>query len=223
MPTVTLVTGGGRSGKSRYAMAMATAATVVRPAFVATAEVTDDEMAERVRRHQAERDGRFVNVEEPVQLAEALRSLPADVDLAIVDCLTVWLGNLYHYGHVADDGASEPIEALLALLREPPCDIVLVTNEVGMGIIPADEPDDLIQREKNIYLAQVKESGKPEAAWEKIVNGKLEKFYQEQCLLEQGFIKDPKVTIQDMVSQRIAKLGENILISRFTRYQLGQD
>jgi len=86
-----------------------------------------------------------------------------------------------------------------------------------------DIPADLVEREKNIYLAQVKESGKPEAAWEKIVNGKLEKYYQEQCLLEQGFIKDPKVTIQDMVSQKIAKLGENISISRFTRYQLGQD
>jgi len=86
-----------------------------------------------------------------------------------------------------------------------------------------DIPDDLIQREKKIYLAQAKESGKPEAAWEKIVNGKLEKFYQVQCLLEQGFIKDPKSTIQDLLSQRIAKLGENISISRFTRYQLGQD
>ena len=138
MSTVTLVTGGGRSGKSRYAMGMATADAIVRPAFVATAEVTDEEMAERVRLHQAQRDGRFVNVEEPVHLAAALRNLPADVDMAIVDCLTVGLGNLYHHGHVADDGASEPIEALLERLRNPPCDIVLVTNEVGMGIIPAD-------------------------------------------------------------------------------------
>ncbi|MDH5564334.1 MAG: elongation factor Ts, partial [Nitrospirota bacterium] len=86
-----------------------------------------------------------------------------------------------------------------------------------------DIPADLVERERNIYLAQVKESGKPEAAWEKIVAGKLEKYYQEQCLLEQGFIKDPKVTIQEMVSQKIAKLGENISISRFTRYQLGQE
>jgi len=86
-----------------------------------------------------------------------------------------------------------------------------------------DIPADLIEREKNIYLAQVKESGKPEAAWEKIVNGKLEKYYQEQCLLEQPFIKDPKVKIQDLLSQKVAKLGENISISRFTRYQLGQD
>ena len=104
-------------------------------------------------------------------------------------------------------------------------------KEVGMQIAasqPAfvkreDIPEDLIQREKNVYLGQVKESGKPEAAWEKIVNGKLEKFYQEQCLLEQGFIKDPKVSIKDLVAQKIAKLGENISISRFTRYQLGQD
>ena len=138
MPTVTLVTGGGRSGKSRYAMEMATAPAIVRPAFVATAEVTDEEMAERVRLHQAQRDGRFVNVEEPIALGEALRTLPADVDLAIVDCLTVWLGNLYHYGHVDAEGVSAPVEALLAVLRDPPCDIVLVTNEVGMGIIPAD-------------------------------------------------------------------------------------
>ncbi len=86
-----------------------------------------------------------------------------------------------------------------------------------------DIPAELIEREKNIYLAQVKESGKPEAAWEKIVNGKLEKYYQEQCLLEQPFIKDPKVKIQDLLSQKVAKLGENISISRFTRYQLGQD
>ncbi len=86
-----------------------------------------------------------------------------------------------------------------------------------------DIPEAMIEREKNIYLAQVKESGKPEAAWEKIVNGKLEKYYQEQCLLEQAFIKDPKVKISDLVAQKIAKLGENISIARFTRYQLGQD
>jgi elongation factor Ts len=86
-----------------------------------------------------------------------------------------------------------------------------------------DIPQDLIEREKNIYLAQMKESGKPEAAWEKIIKGKLEKYYQEQCLLEQAFIKDPGISIQDLLSQKIAKLGENLTISRFTRYQLGQD
>jgi elongation factor Ts len=86
-----------------------------------------------------------------------------------------------------------------------------------------DIPQDLIEREKNIYLGQMKESGKPEAAWEKIIKGKLEKYFQEQCLLEQAFIKDPSISIQDLLSQKIAKLGENLTISRFTRYQLGQD
>ena len=83
-------------------------------------------------------------------------------------------------------------------------------------------PPDLIEKEKKIYLAQAKEMGKPEAAWPKIVEGKLEKFYQESCLLEQAFIKDPAVSIKDMVAQKIAKIGENINIRRFTRYQLGQ-
>ena len=77
--------------------------------------------------------------------------------------------------------------------------------------------------EKAIYLAQAKELGKPEAAIDKIVHGKLEKFYQEHCLLEQSFIKDPNRTIIDILTQKIAKLGENVTIARFTRYQLGQE
>ncbi|MDA0738915.1 MAG: translation elongation factor Ts [Nitrospirae bacterium] len=85
-----------------------------------------------------------------------------------------------------------------------------------------DVPADLIEREKAVYLGQAKEMGKPEPAWEKIVIGKLEKFYQEQCLLEQSFIKDPNITIKEILTQKIAKLGENISIARFTRYQLGQ-
>ncbi len=84
-------------------------------------------------------------------------------------------------------------------------------------------PSGQIEREQAIYLAQAKELGKPEAAIDKIVQGKLEKFYQENCLLEQSFIKDPNVTITEILTQKIAKLGENITIARFTRYQLGQD
>jgi len=84
-------------------------------------------------------------------------------------------------------------------------------------------PADQIEREKTVYLGQAKEMGKPEAAWEKIVQGKLEKFYQEQCLLEQSFIKDPNITIKEILTEKIAKLGENISIARFTRYQLGQE
>ena len=82
---------------------------------------------------------------------------------------------------------------------------------------------EIIEREKSVYLGQAKEMGKPEAAWEKIVQGKLEKFYQEQCLIEQSFIKDPNSTIKQILTEKIAKLGENISIARFTRYQLGQE
>lgn len=84
-------------------------------------------------------------------------------------------------------------------------------------------PAEQVEREKAIYLAQAKELGKPEAAIDKIVQGKLEKFYQENCLLEQSFIKDPNVSITEILTQKIAKLGENISIARFTRYQLGQE
>jgi elongation factor Ts len=85
-----------------------------------------------------------------------------------------------------------------------------------------DIPSDVIEREKAVYQGQCKEMGKPEAAWPNIIEGKLEKFYQEMCLLEQAFIKDPSVTIKDLLTQRIAKIGENIVIRRFTRYELGQ-
>ena len=85
-----------------------------------------------------------------------------------------------------------------------------------------DVPPDLIDKEKAIYQAQAKEMGKPQAAWAKIVEGKLEKFYEDNCLLEQAFIKETSITIKDLVAQKIAKIGENITVRRFTRYQLGQ-
>ena len=83
-------------------------------------------------------------------------------------------------------------------------------------------PADVVTKERSIYEGQAKELGKPPAAWPKIIEGKLEKFYQENCLLEQGFIKDPSVTIKDLLAQQIGKIGENMNIRRFTRYQLGQ-
>ena len=86
-----------------------------------------------------------------------------------------------------------------------------------------DIPAAVLEKERSIYRAQCKEMGKPEAAWDKIVQGKIEKFYEESCLLEQAFIKDPTVTIKDLLVQKIAKIGENIAIRRFTRYQLGHE
>jgi len=83
-----------------------------------------------------------------------------------------------------------------------------------------DVPGKLIESEREIYKAQVK--GKPANVTEKIVDGKLDKFYSTVCLLEQGFIKNPDVTIKDLLSAKIAELGENIVIRRFTRYLVGE-
>src|SRR6266852_4696239 len=84
----------------------------------------------------------------------------------------------------------------------------------------ADVPGNLIEAEREIYKAQVK--GKPENVMNKIVEGKLDKFFSTVCLLEQGFIKNPDVTIKDLLSAKIAELGENIVIRRFTRYLVGE-
>ena len=84
-----------------------------------------------------------------------------------------------------------------------------------------DVAEDVIAREKNIYEAQAREEGKPERIVERIVQGKLEKFFEEVCLLEQPFVKDPDMSVNQLVSGVVAKLGENIVVRRFQRYQLG--
>src|SRR5881397_3485714 len=84
----------------------------------------------------------------------------------------------------------------------------------------ADVPGNLIEAEREIYKAQVK--GKPANVADKIVEGKLDKFYSTVCLLEQGFIKNPDVTIKDLLNTKISELGENIVIRRFTRYLVGE-
>jgi len=89
-------------------------------------------------------------------------------------------------------------------------------------LLKEDVPQDVIEREKEIYRAQVKD--KPPHVVEKIIEGKLEKFYTEACLLEQLFVKDPeqKQRIRDIITEKIAKLGENIVLRKFVRFQLGE-
>jgi elongation factor Ts len=84
-----------------------------------------------------------------------------------------------------------------------------------------DVPPELIAKEREVYEAQLKEQGKPEKVWEKITEGKLDKFYKDICLLEQSFIKDPDKTITQLQTEVVAKIGENIQIRRFARYQVG--
>jgi elongation factor Ts len=85
-----------------------------------------------------------------------------------------------------------------------------------------DVPADVIEKEKEIYRAQMKESGKPANVIEKIVEGKLEKYFQETCLLEQAYIKDDKKNVEILLKEKIAKLGENLVIKRFVRFVLGE-
>ncbi|WP_022852449.1 translation elongation factor Ts [Thermodesulfatator atlanticus] len=86
-----------------------------------------------------------------------------------------------------------------------------------------DLPEEVINREKEIYIAQAKESGKPENVIEKIVQGKMEKFYKEVTLLEQPFVKNPDLTIQDLLNELMSKTGERIQIRRFARFQVGEE
>lgn len=85
-----------------------------------------------------------------------------------------------------------------------------------------DITPEMVEREKDIYMTQAKESGKPEKVLEKIVEGKMQKFYAEVSLLEQQYVKNPDIKVQDLLNELIAKTGEKVVISRFVRYQLGE-
>lgn len=97
---------------------------------------------------------------------------------------------------------------------------IAATNPVAIS--REQVPQELIEREKKIYEEQVRESGKPEHVIPKIVEGKMEKFFKENVLLEQAYIKNPEITVQDLLNELIAKTGEKIVIRRFVRFQIGE-
>ena len=97
---------------------------------------------------------------------------------------------------------------------------IAATNPVG--IRPEDVPKEIINKEKEIYRAQAIETGKPEKIIDKIAEGKLQKFYKDNCLMSQAYVRDPNVTIDDLLNGLIAKIGENITIKRFVRFQVGE-
>lgn len=130
LPRITLVLGGARSGKSRYAE------TLVREAgggiYLATAEALDDEMAARIARHRAERGDGWTTIEAPLELAAALEDGARHGRPILVDCLTLWLSNLMGAGRAVQPA----IIHLIATLKTLPVPVVLVSNEVGQGIVP---------------------------------------------------------------------------------------
>jgi len=91
-----------------------------------------------------------------------------------------------------------------------------------LGIQVEDVSEDIIEKEKEIYRAQALELGKPEKVVEKIVEGKIDKFFKDNCLLNQAYVREPDMTISDLLNDLIAKIGENITIKRFVRYQIGE-
>jgi elongation factor Ts len=97
-----------------------------------------------------------------------------------------------------------------------------IASAKPLAVSSEDLPADVVARERAIFEAQVAESGKPEQVRPKIIEGKLKKFYQENALLEQPFVKDDKKTIGDLVKEVSAKVGENIVVRRFVRYELGE-
>ena len=88
---------------------------------------------------------------------------------------------------------------------------------------PDEIPEDVLEREKEIYRSQALAEKKPEKIWDKIIEGKLNKYYEEVCLTKQKFIKNTDITIETLVNNLIAKTGENIIVRRFARYQLGEE
>jgi len=97
-----------------------------------------------------------------------------------------------------------------------------VTASNPLYVKREDVPEDAKEKEKNIYRKQAIESGKPEKIIDKIAEGKMEKFYQEVCLIEQPFIKNQDITVKELLEELIVKMGEKILVNRFVRFQLGE-
>ncbi len=136
---IELVLGGARAGKSTWALARVEALAPSGPiAFVATATAGDDEMAARIAAHRAERASRFVTVEEPWALPDRLPALAATHAAVVVDCLTLWVANRLLAVDARDDDVAAAIRALADALPGLAAPVVFVTNEVGLGIVPAD-------------------------------------------------------------------------------------
>ena len=97
---------------------------------------------------------------------------------------------------------------------------IAATNPVSIS--QQDVPKEVVEKEMEIYRDQIRAMGKPEQMIDKIAEGKLSKFYKENCLLNQAYVRDPNVTISDLINEQIAKIGENITIKRFVRFQVGE-
>ena len=131
---MTVIGGGSRSGKSRFALELARKRGA-HLALIATAEALDQEMRERIAAHQADRGNQFTTIEEPLEVSGVLGWQSSRCNAIVVDCLTIWLGNLMR----ANRNVEMETERLLTAAANSPADVLLVTNEVGCGIVPDNE------------------------------------------------------------------------------------
>jgi adenosylcobinamide kinase/adenosylcobinamide-phosphate guanylyltransferase len=134
---ITLLLGGARSGKSRYAQECAAASH--RVVFIATARVTDEEMERKIARHRAERPAAWATIEAPLDLGSVVRAEGNSYEAVIIDCLTVWTANLLDHYSFDVDAVLRQAEGLCDSLRGVQSKVFIVSNEVGEGVVPAYE------------------------------------------------------------------------------------
>ncbi len=174
---------------------------------------------------------------------EALKNAAGDMEKAIEYLREKGLAKLQkRMGKVASEGVIASYihtGAKVGTMVEVNCETDFVANtkefqefakDIAMQITASnpiyvkreDVPEDAKEKEKNIYRRQAIESGKPEKIIDKIADGKMEKFYQEVCLIEQSFIKNQDITVKELLEELIVKMGEKIIVNRFVRFQLGE-
>lgn len=134
-PKRILLTGGCRSGKSGFALHLSQG--IRRRAFLATAEAIDREMEQRIQKHKKDRGSAWTTIEEPVDLAGAVKKHRGRFDLILIDCITIWASNLLL--QLKPGGRKKAIREFLDVVEDPGCTLVLVTNEVGSGVVPANK------------------------------------------------------------------------------------
>jgi adenosylcobinamide kinase/adenosylcobinamide-phosphate guanylyltransferase len=132
---VSTITGAVASGKSRFALEMALGYGGIKT-FIATAIPFDDEMRNKIERHRGERGKAFQTVEAPVNLVEAIQEAQIESSVIVVDCVTVWLNNLFHQDRGQVEKFDDQIQRLIEVLSSAAAHIILVTNEVGWGVMP---------------------------------------------------------------------------------------
>lgn len=131
-----LITGGCRSGKSRFALDFANQ-HFSKKLYLATCEALDEEMAQRIEHHKKMRGPEWQTLEEPIKIVEGIRQYEDGVEVILLDCITLWLSNLLTKGNT-DLKIMDEINRFVEMIKQTPASLIIVSNEVGMGIVPVD-------------------------------------------------------------------------------------